>query len=108
MSFRNRAPVVDARSAERIGTDANAGRADGVEIDDVREIFDVCAEVIIRVRSIGRQGTGEPDALDAPAAGFENLIRPAGDPSGGVGVGRPAVGRVVLEPAIAGRVVRRG
>ncbi len=43
----------------------------------------------------------------APVAG-EQLVRALGDPPGRVGVGGPAVRRVVLEAAIARGVVRRG
>ncbi len=41
------------------------------------------------------------------ALGLEDAVRLVLDPAGDVGVGRAAVGRVVLEPAIVGRVVGR-
>ena len=46
------------------------------------------------------RGTSSRPSLEQP-------VRLALDPAGHVGVGRPAVRRVVLEAAVAGRVVRR-
>jgi hypothetical protein len=46
-----------------------------------------------------------PHALEA---GGDEGVGAVGDPAGGIGVGRAAVRRVVLEAAVARRVVRRG
>ncbi len=59
------------------------------------------------MRGVGAQRSCQRDPLDAPVAGGEQLVGPVRDPPGDVGVGRAAVGRVVLEAAVAGRVVRR-
>ncbi len=104
-------PVVDAGTAEGVGADADAGVADGVEVEDRRQVVDVGAAVVVRVGGVGGSGAGERDSLHAAlsgaVAGGEEFVGPGGDPAGGVGVGRAAVGRVVLEAAVLGRVVRR-
>ena len=106
VALGDRRPVVDARPAERVGADVHAGGADRRRG---------------RRRSAGRRRTcrgsrtARPPARavangtrrDAGQAGGEQLVGAPGDPAGGVGVGRAAVGRVVLEPAVGGRVVRR-
>ena len=59
----------------------------------------------------GRPDLGRRRAADAgdafAARPLEQPVRLGLDPAGDVGVGRAAVGRVVLEPAVVGRVVRR-
>ena len=54
------------------------------------------------------RGPGERHAAYVAQPGREQLVGAAGDPAGGVGVGRAAVRRVVLEAAVRRRVVRRG
>ena len=105
VALADRRPVVDARTAQRVGADAHAGRPDRVDVDDV---------------AAGRRRTCRGSRMAAPRRGpmangtrshavepgREQLVGAAGDPAGRVGVGRPAVGRVVLEPAVVRRVVR--
>ena len=100
------APVVDARAAQRVGADPHPGVPDGVEVDDGGQVVDVGAEEVVGLG--GRAGLVERHAADAGQPGAQQLVGPAGDPAGGVGVGRAAVRRVVLEAAVPGRVVRRG
>ena len=101
------APVVDARAAQRVGADPHAGLADRVEVEHARQVVDV--------RRPGSRTTSRPRAPARTGSG----VRPARPPAisslaraamtdGGVGVGRAAVRRVVLEAAVARRVVRRG
>ena len=47
------------------------------------------------------------DALDALEAVFEETVGGALDGGGDVGIGRPAIGRIVFEAAILGRIMRR-
>ena len=51
---------------------------------------------------------GDRDPLDVPPAAGEELVGAVRDPAGGVGAGGAAVGRVVLEAAVARRVVGGG
>ena len=102
----DRAPVVDARAAQRVGADPHAGLADRVEVDDVRQVVDVRPEEVVRRRR--RPGPRERDPLHvAQPPRISSLARFAIS-GGGVAVGRAAVRRVVLEAAVGGRVVRRG
>jgi hypothetical protein len=95
-------PVVHARAAQRVGADVQVGRLDGVEVDDVRQVGDVRSAVVVGFDR-GRLG-----AFHVDAAVRDDLVGAVRDPAGGVAVGRPAVRRVVLESAVAGRVVARG
>ncbi len=106
MPVRDLAPVVHARAAERVGADADARLADGVEVEHGRQVVDVRAEEVVR-RGVG-PGARERDATYAAHPGRDQLVGPGGDDAGRVGVGGTAVRRVVLEAAVGGRVVRRG
>ena len=101
------APVADRRAAERVGADPDPGLLDLRQVDDVRQVVDVGAEEVVRRRR--RPGPARTAPAARPSsAGLDVGVRGVGDPLRGVGVGRPAVGRVVLEAAVGGRVVRRG
>ena len=104
--FGDRAPVVDARPAQRVGADADLLGADGVHVDDVRQVVDVGVHVVVALRGLQRTGQRHPLHRLEPVA--QDLVGPLGDHARRVGVGRAAVGRVVLESAVARRVVRRG
>ena len=102
-------PVVDGRTAERIGADAHARLADGFDVDDLVELRDVVVQVVegLDVRVVQQLGAG--DAGDVlPFARVEELVGARRDPAGRVGVGGAAVRRVVLEAAVARGVVAGG
>ena len=102
------APVGDARAAQRVGADPHPRLADRVEVDDRGQVVDVGAEEVVRAGGVGGPRALVRDPLDVLEPGGEERVGPVLDPAGHVGVGRAAVGRVVLEPAVVGRVVRRG
>ena len=102
----DRAPVVDAGPTQRIGADADSLGADGMDVDDTRQIGDIGVQVIVSAGVLKRPGQRHP--LHLPETAAQNLVGPLGDRRGGIGVGRPPIGRVVLEAAVAGRVVRGG
>ena len=79
-----------------------AGAADRVEVDHRLEVVDVGAHVVAALHL----GVLEPDPLDALQVRLEQLVGGVLDRAGHVGVGGAAVRRVVLEAAVAGRVVR--
>ena len=58
----DRAPVVDAGAAERVGPDAHAGAPDGVDVDDGRQVVDVRGEELVRL------GGGRGRRRTAPGA----------------------------------------
>src|SRR5439155_4861995 len=95
-------PVVDAGPAQRIGADADALGADRVYVDDVGQVLDVGVQVVVPLRALQRPGQRRPLHALEPLA--QNLVGTLGDDTGRVGVGRSAVGRVVLEAAVARRV----
>ena len=75
-----------------------------MNVDGVRQVGDVGIQVVV---ALGRtQGTRQRRASHLFEAAAQDLVGPRRDGTGGVGVGGPAVGRVVLEAAVAGRVVR--
>ena len=102
----DRRPVGGARPAERVDAEPQAGLADRVEVDHLRQVGHVGVHVVAPVQVVGPLGVAVRDAQDALQLRVEQLVRLALDPAGGVGVGRSAVRRVVLEAAVAGRVVR--
>ena len=106
MPFGDRAPVVDAGPAQRVGADADLLRTDRVHVDHVRQIGDVGVHVVVTLRALHGPGQRHPFHRLEPVT--QDLVGPLGDHPGGVGVGGPAIGRVVLEAAVARRVVRRG
>src|SRR4029453_2459634 len=94
-------PVVDRGPAQGVDPQAQPGPADGVGVDGGRQVPDVGVDVVVATHAVG----------GAPRAGRDRPEKPVGlvlAPTGDVGVGRAAVGRVVLEAAVLGRVVGGG
>ena len=105
--LRDAAPVMHAGTAERIGAHANAGGADRIHVDDIGQIGDIGAEVIVQVRARGCESALEGHPRHAFQAGANEIVGLALDPAGDAGIRGPAVRRVVLEAAILRRIVRR-
>ncbi len=98
--FGDGTPVVHTGPAEWIGADANALGADGVQVHHIGQVLDIGVQVIVALRDLQRSRQRHPlHRLDALA---QDLVRAIGNPAGGIGIRRPAVGRVVLESAVAG------
>ncbi len=79
-----------------------------LHVDDLVEIADVLADVVVGLGGGGFEGLGEGDTADAGELCGEEFVGAVLDGFGDVGVGGAAVGRVVLEAAILWRVVRGG
>ena len=105
VALGDRGPVGDARAAQRVDAQPQPTRANGVQVDDRGQLVDVGGDVVASQRALHGLLVGDP--LDALEAGVEQLVGLALDPGGHLGAGRAAVGRVVLEAAVLGRVVRR-
>ena len=105
---RDRLPVGQRRAAERVDADRDARVADGVHVDDLVQVIDVGRHEILlmRRRRLYRRARDVIRLTSAFLAG-EQLVGAVLNPARDVGVGRPAVRRVVLEAAVLGRVVRR-
>src|SRR5258707_4576905 len=105
--LRNGSPIFDAGPAERIHAQAKPSALDRRHIDDVPQIADVRVEIVVPVRRGGAQPLLVWDAVYAFEAALHQLIRPSFDPAGDAAIGRSTIGRVVLEPAVVRRIVRR-
>ena len=99
-------PVVHRRAAQRIRADAHARPADRLDVDHAREVLHVGAQVVVAGGVLQGLLPSVPAHALEPVA--QQLVRAVGDPRGRLGVRGAAVGRVVLEAAVARRVVARG
>ena len=102
----DRRPIMDRRAAERINGHREIGGANRIHVDHVAKIIDVGEQEVVLMRRGGLQRRRERHALHSHIAGAQQLVRPILNPLGDVGVGRAAVGRVVLESAFIRRIVR--
>ena len=107
IALGNRAPIVNSGAAKRIHAHADVRAANRIHVEHAAEIAYVSIEKVMPVRGSGAPGLFERNSLHALEAAFQKRIGPGFDPSGDVVIRRPAVGRVVLEAAIVGRIVRR-
>ena len=98
-------PEMDAGPAQGIDPDLHAGGADRGHVDDVRQIGDIGADIVVAVdqRRFARTLIGyAPYPLELL---LDQRIGGVLDPFGDAGIGRPAARRVVFEAAVLGRVV---
>ncbi|CAB4906457.1 unannotated protein [freshwater metagenome] len=101
-------PVVDAGPAHGVRADADARGADRVEVDDRGEVVDVLAEEVVPAGRVGSERPGERRAVHPGQSLDEVGVGAVLHRPGDVAAGRAAVRRVVLEAAVAGRVVAGG
>jgi hypothetical protein len=101
-------PVGDRGAAERVDAEPQAGAGDRVEVQDGRQVADVGVDVVVAVHARTADGALVGHPRHAVQAGREQAVGLVLHPAGDVGVGRAAVGRVVLEAAVVGWVVRGG
>ena len=98
-------PVVDASTAEGIDCELEGGTGKDVEVDDVGEVVDVGGDVVVAVGGGGVEGCLKVDAFYVGESVGDDLVGAVLDPLGGGGVCGAAVGWVVFEASIFGRVV---
>ena len=103
----DRPPVVDRCAAQGIHSQRESGAANRLQIDDVPQIDDVGNDEVFLVGRAGLDRPVERDAFHRAIAAAEQFVGPVLDPFGHVGVRRAAVGRIVLEAAVLGGIVRR-
>ena len=94
----DRIPVIEIRPAERI--DAEPQAASRRKIDHVDQIANVRRDEVVLLQL--RIDTPRPLHV------LQQIVRALLDPARRRRVRRPAVGRVVLDAAVLGRIVRRG
>ena len=107
VALDNRLPEVNGSAAQRIYSDLHAGRFHQLHVDDIAELGDVGADVIVEMRRRGSAGTFVRHPHDAPEPGFQIAIRAFFDDGGDVGIGRTAMRRIILVAAVLRRIVRR-
>ncbi len=103
----DRLPVMHAGTTQRIDAHLHAGAADRVEVDDMGEVGHIVVEKIVSVRGGGLARLRQRHPLHPLQAAFEQRVGALLHPVGDVGIGRTAVGRVVLEAAVVRWIVRR-
>ncbi len=101
-------PIVHRRATQRIDTELEARAADRLHIDDVAEILDIRQDKIFLVRGRRLDRRRERRSTHSRVSAAQQLVGSILDPLRYVRVGRSAIGRVVLDAAILGRVVRWG
>ena len=101
-------PVVHARAAQRIDAEAQA-RTPGSRPcrRPTPRSADVAAEEVVACRRAARAAARRRSRRTPPRSASRSRLASSWIQRRDVGVGRAAVGRVVLEAAVLGRVVRR-
>ena len=94
------------RAAQRIDAQLEAGIADRIHIDDILQVVDIGQDEIFLVRGRCLDRRRERHSTHSGVARPQQLVGSIFDPLRYVGIGRSAIGRVVLEAAILGRIVR--
>ena len=107
VALDNRLPEVNGSAAQRIYSDLHAGRFHQLHVDDIAELGDVGADVIVEMRRLEPVGTFVRHPHDAPEPGFQIAIRVSFDDGSDVGIGRTAMRRIILVTAVLRRIVRR-
>src|SRR6185503_18775155 len=91
---------------ERVGADPHAGGPDRVDVEHRGQVVDVGGHVVVPAGGVGGERPLVRNPFDLLEPTGYQRVRAVLDPLRRVGVGRAAVRRVVLEPAVLGRVVR--
>src|SRR3984957_15254168 len=99
---------MDACAAKGINAKVEPRTADYLHFNYVAKIGDVGAEIVVLVRRRGTQSLLMGNSFHAGEAGFEQLIRLGLDPIGGDLVRRTAIGGIIFEATVVGRIMRRG
>ena len=103
----DRLPVWLRRAAQRIDAHLQSCRTNGIHIDDILQIVDIRHHEILLTGGRRFHRLLIRHALHAGVVGSQQIVGAVFDPASHIGVGRTAVGRVVLEAAVLGRIVRR-
>src|ERR1035441_9184256 len=98
---------MDPGPAQRVDGELQRRAGQRREVDDVGEVVDVGGDVVVPVRRAGAQGEVVVEALHFGQAVGDELVGAVLDPPGRGCVGGASVGRVVLEAAVFGWIVRR-
>ena len=104
----NGLPQRKTRATQRIHAQLEARRGDGLHVEHLGEIFHIGAGKIKLLHQGRRFRLAQMDEPDRAIARLKILVGGFFYPGGNVGFRRAAVGRIVFEAAVTGRIVRRG
>ncbi len=95
------------RAAQWVHAELESGGANGFHVDDVPQVVDIGQHEVFLVCGRRLYGRRNRYPFHRSIVGAQQFVGPVLDPAGDIGVRRPAVGRVVLEAAVLGRIMRR-
>ena len=101
-------PVAEGGAAQWVHSDPQSRRADRLQINSTCQRRDVRLDQIFLVSARCRASRRERHPSDPGIARAQQRVRPVLDPSCHIRIRRSAGRRVVLEPAVRRRIVRRG
>ena len=102
----DRFPIGLGRPSKWIHTEREVGGTDRLHVHHLFQILDVGQDQVFLVNRRRLDGRGERHSLHLGVAAAQQLVGSTLNPGGDVGVGWTAIGRVVLEAAVFGRIVR--
>ena len=82
------------------------GAANRIHVNDIFEITNIRQDEIFLMSCFGLDSFGKWNPLHTDIPRAQQFVRAILYPAGHVGIGRAAVGRVVLEASILRRIVR--
>ncbi len=107
VAIDDRRPVLDGSPTQRVDADSDAAYANLCHVDDVREVADIGRDVIVRMNAGCFARALQRNAMHASELLLEEIVRGGFDPAGNVDVGGPAIGGIILEASVLGRIVGR-
>ncbi len=106
ITLGNSSPVMHAGTPQWVNAHVNTGAANRLHVNDAAQIIDIGAKKIMPVGGIRMQRLFQRDSDNTIQPGFQQCVGPCFDPASDVGIGRAAVGRVVLETTVVWRIMR--
>ena len=104
--FRNRLPEGDARPAHRVNADIQTGGANCVEINNLFQIFDIRADVVVLMRGGRFHRDFEADALDAVQSIAQKIVGAVLNDFRNRSIRRAAGWRIIFETTVTRRIMR--
>ena len=99
-------PVVHGGAAERVDRQRQPRAANGIHVDHMAQVVDIGKHEVALMGRVLAHGGLQRQPLHVRIAVAQQRVGAILDPSGDIGIGRPALGRVVLEAAVLRRIVR--
>ena len=106
VGFRDARPVVHSGAAQRVHAHADSRVAYRVHIQDGAEVAHIGLQVVVSMGGGAAPRRGKPHSVDPTGSQPQQLVGSGLDPLRHIRVRGAAVGRVVFEAAVIGRIVR--